>query len=100
MDRSDSQKPSFDFGVHDSHLNPIKDKIEAWVKNGWKQWEEEKLECFTDEFRASVPEYMIKNNGQEEEAKNDNKVAPFGEGGDIDQEEFMRVMERRGSMNL
>lgn len=68
MDGNDLQKASFDFGVNDSHLNPIKDKVEAWVKNGWKHWEEEKPEWFTDEFMASVPEYTIpKKNARDEE---------------------------------
>ncbi|GMI16130.1 hypothetical protein TrLO_g13736 [Triparma laevis f. longispina] len=42
--------------------------MKNWIKNGWKQWEEEKPEWFTDEFRASVPEDMIpKKNARDEE---------------------------------
>ena len=37
---------------------PISDKVEAWVKEGWATWEEEKPEWFTDHWKISVPEDM------------------------------------------
>jgi hypothetical protein len=46
------------FTVHKSHRFPIRDKVAAWVKEGWATWEEEKPEWFTDKWKASVPEDM------------------------------------------
>ncbi|GMH91809.1 hypothetical protein TrST_g2648 [Triparma strigata] len=47
------------FGSHEFQWTPIRDKVKAWVKEGWATWEEEKPEWFTDMWKASVPEDMI-----------------------------------------
>ena len=46
------------FKKHNSLWAPIRDKVAAWVKEGWATWEEEKPEWFTDKWKASVPEDM------------------------------------------
>ena len=46
------------FGCHTYQWTPIRDKVAAWVKEGWKTWEEEKPDWFTDQWIASVPEDM------------------------------------------
>ncbi|GMI15875.1 hypothetical protein TrLO_g12095 [Triparma laevis f. longispina] len=56
------------FGCHESQWTSIRPKVEAWVRAGWKSWEKEKPEWFTDAFKASVPEAWIpKKNGRDEE---------------------------------
>lgn len=48
---------------------PIRDKVEAWVRSGWKKWEEEKPDWFMDDWKATVPREMIPlRRGGEEEA--------------------------------
>ena len=42
-----------------THWTPIRDKVAAWVKEGWATWEDEKPEWFTDMWKASVPKEMI-----------------------------------------
>ncbi|GMH61537.1 hypothetical protein TrLO_g13387 [Triparma laevis f. longispina] len=132
------------FSSMEKHWNPIRVKIEVWIKAGWWTWEREKPEWFTDEWKLSVPEEMIpkksaRREGGEGEAKSNeedetrvvavrqperrnsaikllaaggldvvrrkivlSKVAPAGmnEGGVVDAEEFVREMERRGSLKL
>ena len=128
------------FTVHKSFWLPIRDKVAAWVKEGWATWEEEKPEWFMDKWRASVPEDMkpakgkgsadgedetvAENGGDEaltvgggEEQKGrrrsvlelisgqkaaSSKVMP-AEGikkEEINAEDFVREMSRRGSINL
>ena len=52
------------FTVHKSIWSPISDKVEAWVKEGWATWEEEKPDWFTDHWKASVPEDMKPTKGK------------------------------------
>ncbi|GMH79622.1 hypothetical protein TrLO_g105 [Triparma laevis f. longispina] len=54
------------FDNNETHWGAIKEKIEAWVKAGWKNWEQEKPEWFTDNWKAKVPEDMIPEKGIEE----------------------------------
>ena len=123
------------------HWSAIRDKVEAWVKEGWATWEEEKPDWFTDKWKASVPEDMkpakkktgdidggdktaAENEGDEafsvaggEEQKGrkrsvleiisgqtaaSSKVMPEGVEvkKEIDEAEFVREINRRGSMNL
>ncbi|GMH78818.1 hypothetical protein TrLO_g8594 [Triparma laevis f. longispina] len=68
------------FTDNKNHWASIKPKVEAWVKAGWKNWELEKREWFTDEFRASVPEYMIPKKNEGGENRGDKNGAGGGEG--------------------
>ena len=54
------------FTNHESHWAPIREKVEAWVRAGWKNWEQDKPEWFTDAFKASVPTDMIPKKGIKE----------------------------------
>ncbi|GMH55613.1 hypothetical protein TrST_g11584 [Triparma strigata] len=127
------------FGCHKFQWTPIRDKVEAWVKEGWATWEEEKPDWFTDQWKASIPEDMkptkgkgdvydgdkiaAKNEGDEalivggKEEQNgrrrsivdiisgqkavSSKVMPAGGiKKEINEEEFLREMNRRGSMSM
>ena len=127
------------FTVHKSHRLPIRDKVAAWVKEGWATWEEEKPEWFTDKWKASVPEDMkptkktgdvdgedetaaenggdealMVGGGEEQNGRRrsilelisgpkavSSKVMPAGgRKNEIDLEDFVREMERRGSMAM
>ena len=57
LDGSDVMK-SIVFKNNTTHWLPIKDKVTAWVKEGWATWEEEKPDWFTDKWKTSVPEDM------------------------------------------
>ena len=46
------------FTENKTHWLPIRDKVEAWVKEGWATREEEKPEWFTDLWKARVSEDM------------------------------------------
>ena len=69
------------FGNNEIHWSPIRDKVAAWVKEGWAAWEEDKPEWFTDQWIASVPEDMkpAKKSGN---VDGGNKTAAENEGGD------------------
>ena len=41
-----------------THWSPISEKIEAWVKEGWSRWEENKPDWFTDTWKSIVPKDM------------------------------------------
>ncbi|GMI03401.1 hypothetical protein TrLO_g3008 [Triparma laevis f. longispina] len=116
---------------HESHWAPIREKVEAWVRAGWKNWEQDKPEWYTDNWKAIVPKEMIPTKKRSEEVteareenmdivvtgqekqgsgrksllgglvnrKSNYKVAPEGvkKGNYIDVEEFIRVMNRRGT---
>ena len=138
LDGSDVMK-SIVFKNNTTHWLPIKDKVTAWVKEGWATWEEEKPDWFTDGWRAKVPEDMLpakktgdvdgkdkmvaENEGEEalmiggQEEQNgrrrsiveiirvqkaaSSKVMPAGGfKKEIDVEEFVREIERRGSINM
>ena len=127
------------FKKHNSLWAPIRDKVAAWVKEGWATWEEEKPEWFTDKWKASVPEDMkpakkmgdiddgdktaAENEGEEaltvgggeeqngrrrsvlelisEQKAVSSKVMPAGGNKKkINEEEFLREMNRRGSMSM
>ena len=45
--------------IHETHWSSIRDKVGAWVKAEWKNWEQEKPEWFTDSWKAMVPKDMI-----------------------------------------
>ena len=60
------------FGCSETHWAPIREKVKGWVRPGWKTWEEEKPEWFTDEFRASVPSEMIPKKRVGEPKKDDD----------------------------
>ncbi|GMH71342.1 hypothetical protein TrLO_g3863 [Triparma laevis f. longispina] len=95
-------------------------KVEAWVKAGWKKWEQEMPEWFTDGCKASVPKYMIpakKERGGVEAGgevsssmvvhsavvglvarskSSINKIVPFGEhegGVNFDEQELIQAMK-------
>ncbi|GMH55451.1 hypothetical protein TL16_g01910 [Triparma laevis f. inornata] len=138
-DGSDVMKSQV-FGVHETLWAPIREKVEAWVKAGWNNWEEERPEWLTHDRKARVPREMIpmkKGGGYEADEADEgspvaarsavvrqkasrknsvhalinaalvikpvaNKVAPEGVKKEqvFDKKEFMREMERRGSVNL
>ena len=105
------------------HWSPIRDKVAAWVKEGWATWEEEKPDWFTDRWRDSVPEDMIpmKSNTASEREKDESgrageqerkgrrksisqilggaktpKVSPEdGVEEKLDEDEFVRQLKRR-----
>ena len=121
---------------------PISDKVEAWVKEGWATWEEEKPEWFTDQWKTSVPEDMKPaektgdvDGGDKTADKNEVEEALMAGGGgeqsgrrrsilefisgqkaasskvmpaggetrkeiEIDAEDFVRGMKRRGSIHM
>ncbi|GMH72902.1 hypothetical protein TL16_g06036 [Triparma laevis f. inornata] len=54
------------FEVTREYWSPIGDKVEAWVRAGWKSWEQDKPEWFTDNWKAMVPKEMIPEKGSEE----------------------------------
>lgn len=54
------------FTVHETFWAPIRDKVGAWVNEGWKNSEEDKPEWFSDEWKAGEPEDMIPKKGKEE----------------------------------
>ena len=128
------------FNNNEVHWSPIRDKVEAWVKEGWATWEEEKPEWFTDQWKSIVPEEMkptkgkgsvdggdkvaaeneveealMVGGGEEQKGRRrsvlevisgqkavSSKVMPAGGGKkeEIDAEEFVREMNRRGSINM
>lgn len=47
------------FGCHTDHWNPIVDSVKEWVVSGWKRWNDEKPEWFSDRWIARVPEELI-----------------------------------------
>lgn len=137
LEGKDDSEKSYLIGCNENHWSTIKDKVAAWMTEGWERWEEEKPEWFTDKWKASVPEDMkptkktgdvdgedktaTKNEGEEtltvgggEEQKGrrrsvlelisgqkaaSSKVMPAeGIKKEIDEEEFLREMNRRGSM--
>ena len=126
-----------------THWMPIRDKVEAWVKEGWATWEEEKPEWFTDQWKSIVPEEMkptkgkrgangevmtaakvegsdealIVGGGEEQNGRRrsivdiisgqkaaSSKVMPAGDETkkeiEIDAEDFVRGMKRRGSIHM
>ena len=127
------------FWNNEVHWSPIRDKVEAWVKEGWATWEEEKPEWFTDQWKSIVPEEM-KPTKEKRGADGGDKTAAEVEGSDealivgggeqngrrrsiveiisgqkavsskvmpaggirkeIDEEEFLREIKRRGSINM
>ena len=139
LDGSDVMK-SIVFKNNTTHWSPIRDKVEAWVKEGWATWEEEKPDWFTDQWKASVPEDMKPakkktgdiDDGDEMTAENEGEEALMEGGGEeqngrrrsvlevisgqkavsskvmpaggikkeINEEEFLREMNRRGSMSM
>ena len=46
------------FTNNKTHWSPIRDKVEAWVKEGWARWEEEQPDWFTDHWKSIVPKDM------------------------------------------
>ena len=127
------------FSKNKGYRKPIVDKVATWVKESWATWEEEKPEWFTDQWKASVHEYMkpakktgdvdgedkiaakkedeeaITVEGQEEQKGRrrsvlelisgqrvvSSKVMPAGGiKKEINEEEFLREMNRRGSMSM
>ena len=46
------------FTVTRTYWKSFEEKVAAWAKEGWASWEEEKPDWFTDQWKASVPEYM------------------------------------------
>ena len=57
LEGNDAMKASV-FGINKTYGMPVRDKMAAWVKEGWTTWEEEKPEWFTDMWKANVPEDM------------------------------------------
>ena len=140
MEGNDAMKASV-FGTNKTYWIPVRDKMAAWVKEGWTTWEEEKPEWFTDMWKANVPEDMkpakktgdvdggdkmaaeiegedLKVGGGEEQKGRrrsvlevisgqkgaSSKVMP-AEGEDkkefeIDEAEFMREMNQRGTISM
>ena len=52
------------FKKHKSLWAPIRDKVGAWVKEGWATREEEKPDWFTDKWKSMVPEDMKPTKGK------------------------------------
>ena len=53
--------------IHETHWSSIRDKVGAWVKAEWKNWEQEKPEWFTDNWKKEmVLKDMIPEKGIEE----------------------------------
>ena len=47
------------FASNKVYWEPIADKVAQWVKSGWHQWEVEKPDWFTDQWKTHVPAHMI-----------------------------------------
>ncbi|GMI17330.1 hypothetical protein TrLO_g702 [Triparma laevis f. longispina] len=94
LDGNDVMKAEV-FTNNESHWTPIRDKVEAWVKAGWKDWKVEKPEWFTDDWKAIVPEEMIpkKSRGEDGEREGEGSsvaVIPAG----------VRLARRRSSVPM
>ena len=62
------------FSSNKTYRLPINDKVEAWIKNEWKQWEVDKPEWFTDNWKAKVPKEMNSHNRREVEGDGEIKI--------------------------
>ena len=82
LDGSDVMK-SIVFKNNKTHWSPIKEKVAAWVNEGWATWEEEKPDWFTDQWKSVVPEDMkpAKKTGDVDSGQDSrNNMAPKNEG--------------------